>query len=98
MSLSAQTYRCAAASATAFWRSVATVVTSRSLGGASRSRAAPLGGRLACAAPEDDALEEAVPHHPVAPVGASRDLAARKEALDCRLCALVDRQAPVLVM
>src|SRR5918995_1353143 len=88
MSLSAQTYRCAAASSTTFWRSVAT------------AKSAPrfLGGGLARAAAEDAALEQRVAHHAVAPVGAAGDLAAREEALDGRLAVLVDDEPAVLVV
>ena len=47
---------------------------------------------------EDGALEQAVAHHPVAPVGAARDLAAGIEAGQRRLAVLVDHEASVLVV
>ena len=59
----------------------------------SPSRRQPAG-----AAAEDDALEQRVAHHAVAPVGAARDLAAGVEALERRLGVLVDDEAAVLVV
>src|SRR5207247_1844152 len=58
----------------------------------------PLRGSGSGAAAEDGALEQAVPHHPVAPVRAAGDLAAGVKARQGRLGALVDDEAAVLVV
>ena len=55
-------------------------------------------GCPACAPSEDDALEQRVAHHAVAPVGAACDLTAGVEALERGLGALVDHEAAVLVV
>src|SRR5215216_140477 len=91
MSFSAQTYRCAAASSTACCRSVVVSI-------AIQLAPSLVVCRLARAAPEDDALEQGVAHHAVAPVRAARDLAARVDTLERRLSVRVDREPAVLVM
>src|SRR5581483_8193016 len=57
---------------------------------------------LACrpsrAASEDHTLEKAVAHHPVAPVRAACDLAARVDAVERRLSVRVDHEPAVLVV
>ena len=55
-------------------------------------------GCLACATAEDDALEQRVAHHAVAPVRAARDLAAGVDTLERRLGVRVDDEAAVLVV
>src|SRR5689334_23291457 len=67
------------------------------LGRVARSRRL-LRSRLACAPPEDGALEQRVAHHPVPSVRAACDLAARVETLESRLGLLVDDEAAVLVV
>ena len=57
-----------------------------------------VGRRLAGAAAEDDALEQRVAHHAVAPVGAAGDLAAGVDALERRRAVRVDHEAAVLVV
>ena len=52
----------------------------------------------ACATAEDDALEQRVAHHAVAPVRAAGDLAAGVDALERRLGVRVDDEAAVLVV
>src|SRR5436305_3563252 len=47
---------------------------------------------------EDDAFEQRVAHHPVAPVRAAGDLAARVQALHRRLRVRVDHEPAVLVV
>ena len=87
MSFSAQTYRCAAASSTTFWRSVATAISS-----------SPSPPPRLLAPAEDAALEQRVAHHPVPAVRSAGDLAAGEEALDGRLALLVDHEPTVLVV
>src|SRR3954454_5837675 len=89
MSFSAHTYRCAAASSTTPWRSVSTV-----LNGSLRFPC----GSPAGAPAEHAALEEGVAHHPVAPVGAARDLAAGEEPLERGLAVRMYHETPVLVV
>ncbi len=93
MSFSAQTYRWAAASSTAPYRSVSIV-------GAQRSLCAPLSARRrpAGAAPEDAALQQRVAHHPVPAVRATGDLATGEETFERRLALGVDHEAAVLVV
>src|ERR1700751_4077425 len=79
MSLSAQTYKCAAASSPAACRSV-----SSSCGTGSPS--------------EDDAFQERVAHHAIAPVRASCDLAAGVETVERRLRVAFDYEPAVLVV
>src|SRR5690349_2387978 len=80
MSFRAQTYRCAAASSTACWRSVSS------------------GCGTSGPPSEDNAFEQAVPHHPVAAVRAARDLAAGVHALQRRLGVGVVDEPAVLVV
>src|SRR6266540_1237236 len=90
MSFSAQTYRCAAASSTACWRSVVVSIA--------MSAPSLLGCGLPRASPENGTFEKAVAHHAVAPVRASRDLAAGVDALERRLGVRVDDETAVLVV
>src|SRR5438445_9163863 len=65
---------------------------------ASRSCAGFLCGCFARPSAEDDALEQRVAHHAVAPVRAAGDLAARVYAFERRLGVGVDHEAAVLVV
>ena len=67
-------------------------------GGRSCSCARFLRGCPSGASSEDDALEQRVAHHAVAPVGAAGDLAAGVQALERGLGVLVDHEAAVLVV